>query len=103
MAMDAVIDVVVTPNASQGCIMPFLQFPLRVRLKSSPREGKANIELVKILSRKLSIPQRNFDIIGGKTSRRKRIKISGIDVKNIEAQLRTQKTDAQNAPQKNKS
>ncbi|MDR0727476.1 MAG: DUF167 family protein [Puniceicoccales bacterium] len=88
--MDAIIDVVVTPNASQGCIMPFLQFPLRVRLKSSPHEGRANNELIKILSRKLSVPQRNFDIIAGKTSRRKRIKIIGIDVKTVEARLCTQ-------------
>ncbi|MDR2340828.1 MAG: DUF167 domain-containing protein [Puniceicoccales bacterium] len=85
--MDAIIDVVVTPNASQGRIMPFSQFPLRVRLKSSPREGRANNELIKILSRKLSVPQRNFDIIAGKTSRRKRIKITGIDVKTVEARL----------------
>jgi uncharacterized protein (TIGR00251 family) len=89
--MDAVIDVVVTPNASQGCIMPFSQFPLHVRLKSSPREGRANNELIKILSRKLSIPQRNFDIIAGKTSRQKRIKVFGVDAQTVEAQLRTEK------------
>ncbi|MDR1456693.1 MAG: DUF167 domain-containing protein [Puniceicoccales bacterium] len=88
--MDAIIEVIVTPNASQSCIMPFTQFPLHVRLKASPQEGKANDELIKILSKKLSIPQRNFNIFAGKASRRKRIKIAGTNITNIEIQLRAQ-------------
>ncbi|MDR2677179.1 MAG: DUF167 domain-containing protein [Puniceicoccales bacterium] len=97
--MDAVIDVVVAPNASQSCIMPFSQFPLRVRLKASPREGRANDELIKILSRKLSVPQRNFYIIAGKTSRRKKIKIAGIDVRSVETRLHKQSVRSANTSQ----
>jgi uncharacterized protein (TIGR00251 family) len=87
--VDTIIDVIVTPNASQDCILPFDQFPLHVRLKASPCEGKANNALVKILSRKLSIPQRNFSISSGKTSRKRRIKIIGIDQAPVEVRLRS--------------
>jgi len=44
-------------------------------IKSRPEGGKANAELIKMLSKKLKIPQTCITITRGATSRIKRIKI----------------------------
>lgn len=48
----------------------------KIRIKSAPVEGKANAELIKFLSKELSIPQGSIEIIKGGTSKIKLIKIS---------------------------
>jgi uncharacterized protein YggU (UPF0235/DUF167 family) len=48
---------------------------LKCYLKSAPEQGKANKELIKMLADALSIEQKRINIIGGLTSRTKRIKI----------------------------
>jgi uncharacterized protein YggU (UPF0235/DUF167 family) len=48
---------------------------LKCYLKSAPEKGKANKELIKMLADALSIEQKRITIIGGLTSRTKRIKI----------------------------
>ncbi len=49
------------------------------RVKSAPEDGKANRELVKFLSKTLRVPQDTITIVGGTTSRTKRLKIEGFD------------------------
>ncbi|TET06291.1 DUF167 domain-containing protein [Candidatus Dependentiae bacterium] len=48
---------------------------LKCYLKSAPEKGKANKELIKMLADALSIEQKRISIVGGLTSRTKRIKI----------------------------
>jgi uncharacterized protein YggU (UPF0235/DUF167 family) len=48
---------------------------LKCYLKSAPEQGRANKELIKMLADALSIEQKRISIIGGLTSRTKRIKI----------------------------
>lgn len=47
-----------------------------VHLKSSPIEGKANAELIKLLAKFLKVPQSSIQIKLGHTSRFKRIEIN---------------------------
>lgn len=48
---------------------------LKCFLKSVPEKGKANDELIKILSKKLKIPKDLIEITFGKVSRKKRLRI----------------------------
>ncbi len=48
----------------------------KVAIKAPPLEGKANAELIKFLSEKFEIPQKDIDIIAGKTSVNKLVLIN---------------------------
>jgi len=49
---------------------------LVVNLKSSPHEGKANKELVKVLSDYFSVPKTHIDIVSGLKSKNKIVEIN---------------------------
>lgn len=48
---------------------------IKIRITASPEKGKANQELIKFLSKELSIPKDSISIISGKTDQLKLIKI----------------------------
>ena len=50
---------------------------LKIRVRAIPSEGEANAALGRVLAKALSVPPRDVEIIGGHTSRFKRVKISG--------------------------
>ena len=50
---------------------------LKVRVRAIPSEGEANAALGHVLAKALSVPPRDVEIVGGATSRIKRVKISG--------------------------
>ena len=49
---------------------------IKIRIKAAPEKGKANKELIKFLSKEFSIPKQNIEIISGKTSQLKLLKIT---------------------------
>lgn len=51
---------------------------IKIRLRAVPEKNKANIELIKFLSKELKLPQENISIISGKTERLKLLKIKWI-------------------------
>lgn len=68
----------VSPNASMNQVVFSETEPIPIRLKSAPVDGKANQELIRFLSKRLSIPQKNFIIIQGKSSKNKLLEIEGL-------------------------
>jgi uncharacterized protein (TIGR00251 family) len=50
---------------------------LRVRVAAPPVEGAANDELTRFLARCLGVPARSVEIVGGRTSKTKVIKVAG--------------------------
>lgn len=72
------IDVRVIPHSSR-CFLEWDGETLRIKLTSPPVEGKANSQLIELISKFFSIPKRNISIEGGSFSRNKRIKIEGMD------------------------
>lgn len=48
---------------------------LKIKLKSPAEDGKANEELIQLLSKHLNVPVKKITIIRGKTSRHKLIEI----------------------------
>jgi uncharacterized protein (TIGR00251 family) len=48
---------------------------LKVRVRAPPSDGAANAALGRVLAKAVSVPPRDVEIIGGHTSRIKRVKI----------------------------
>ena len=66
------------PRAGKDAIVGLYDRALKVRLKAPPVEGKANASLVKFLARCLDVARSDVRIVGGHTSRRKRIFVAGL-------------------------
>lgn len=67
-------------NQWRGCI--------EVRLKARAEKGKANKELIQLLSSMFSLPLSDIIIVGGEKSRRKNIKILGLNTEDFTRRLR---------------
>ncbi|MEA2006545.1 MAG: DUF167 domain-containing protein [Patescibacteria group bacterium] len=65
----------VTPNASSRDLEEIAPSQFKVRVCASPEKGKANDELVKILSKYFKVAKRQIEIVGGKTSKEKIVDI----------------------------
>lgn len=50
---------------------------LKARVRAAPSEGEANAALGRLLAKALGVPPRDVTIVGGATSRIKRVKILG--------------------------
>jgi len=83
----AVIAVKVVPRAAQSRVEGWHGDALKVRLAAPPVEGKANAALIALLARTLGVAQGNVDIVGGETSRIKRVRISGLSADEIKTRL----------------
>jgi uncharacterized protein len=68
----------VVPRASRSEIVGELDGAVKIRLASPPVGGAANAELIKLLSKQLSVPKSNISIISGQTSKTKQIRIAGM-------------------------
>ena len=56
---------------------------LKIRLAAPPVEGKANEALITWLSKTLSIPKNQVDLLSGDTGRQKRIQVIGVTVDEV--------------------
>lgn len=74
-------DIKLTPNSSRNAIIGIENGVLKVKTTAVPEKGKANKELIKILSKHLKTAKSNIEIIKGLTDRNKTvlIKDSNID------------------------
>jgi uncharacterized protein (TIGR00251 family) len=64
----------------RGCIM--------VRLKERAEKGKANKELIGLLSSVLKLPSSNITVVKGQKARRKTIKILDLNQKELQSRLK---------------
>ena len=69
----------VVPRASKSEIVGEMDGALKVRIASPPVEDAANEELIKILSKKFGVAKSAIEIMSGQTSKRKQIRIGGIN------------------------
>jgi len=74
--MEKIISVKVTPRAKTASILEDLEGNLKVKLKAPPINGRANIELIELLSNYYQVHKNKIQITKGLTSRQKIIKIS---------------------------
>jgi hypothetical protein len=60
---------------------------IKIKIKAKPIEGNANTALVEFLSKILDINKRDLEIVAGKNSRLKTIRISGIEKRELDLRL----------------
>lgn len=69
------VKVYVKPGSKISGIEGVEEDTLKIKLRAQPHEGAANKELLEILSEILEVPKSKLEIIKGKASRHKIIKI----------------------------
>jgi uncharacterized protein len=69
-------DIVVVPSSGKQMITLDKQGRLKIFLKNAPEKGKANQELIRFLSEKSGLPQKQLTITKGLTDRKKRIAVA---------------------------
>jgi hypothetical protein len=73
-----VLRVKVQPKASRQELTRISETEFKAKLTSAPEKGRANEELLELLSEHLQIPRYRLKIIRGETSRIKLIEVSDI-------------------------
>jgi uncharacterized protein (TIGR00251 family) len=72
------VKIKVEPRSSKSAVVGRYGDALKVKLTSPPAEGKANKELIEVLSRKFGINKKDVEIVLGQTSKNKIVKLHGI-------------------------
>jgi len=72
------IKIKVEPRSSKSGIVGPYGDSLKVKLTSPPVDGKANKELIALLSKELKVRKKNIEIMSGQSSKNKVVKIIGI-------------------------
>ncbi|MFA5354348.1 MAG: DUF167 domain-containing protein [Thermodesulfovibrionales bacterium] len=75
-----IIEVKVDPRSSRKEIAGVMDNMLKVKLTAPPVGGAANEQLIELLSDFFHIRKSNISIIKGETSRRKTVKITGVEL-----------------------
>jgi uncharacterized protein (TIGR00251 family) len=73
--MAVIIELKVIPNSKEHGFLVDKSGVIKCRLKSKPEGGKANEELLRLMSKLTGVPTDCFKILRGATSRNKMIKI----------------------------
>ena len=73
--MALLIEIKVIPSSGRQRFFKDKSGQLKCYLKSAPEKGKANTELINLVSKKLGIPKSKISVPFGATSRKKRLKI----------------------------
>jgi uncharacterized protein len=72
-----IFSVHVVPRASRSKIVGEHNGALRVRIAAAPVDGAANMELIRVLARELELPRKVFEIVSGRSSKLKRVSVTG--------------------------
>jgi uncharacterized protein (TIGR00251 family) len=75
----AVLSVYLTPRSSNSGIGPFEVDTVRVRVTAAAVDGAANAALIRLLAESVRVPKSMIEIVAGKSARRKRLLIRGLD------------------------
>ena len=76
------------PRSSRNEILGEENGVYRVKITEPPVEGRANKALIRLFSEKLGVPKGHVELVSGKTSRLKMIRIRGLSPANIALRLR---------------
>lgn len=60
---------------------------LLIRLAAAPVDGAANAELIDLIARALHVPKRDITIVSGERSRKKRLRIAGMNAEDVVGRL----------------
>jgi len=73
------IQVHIQPRSSRDEIAGLHDGRLKIKISAPPVDGKANERLILFIAKSLGVPKTGVEIIKGRTSRLKTLRVSGID------------------------
>ncbi len=73
---ELVLNIKVEPRSSRSGVTGSYGNALKVKLTSPPVEGRANKELIEVLAKEFGINKRDVEIISGKNSRNKIVRLN---------------------------
>ncbi|MHA7631969.1 DUF167 domain-containing protein [Corallococcus sp. M7] len=79
------LTVLVQPRASRTQVVGEHDGQLKIQLAAPPVDGEANAALVEFIAKTLGVPRRQVTLVAGDTSRRKRLRVEGVDAAAAEA------------------
>ena len=77
------IKIKLLPRSSKSQIMGREGEFYKVKVNSPPVDGEANKELISLIAKRLRISKGSIDIIAGKTSKMKVLRVLGIDAQSV--------------------
>lgn len=77
----------VIPKASKSELVGWENEALKIRLKAVPEKGAANEELIRFIAKTLDLAKSQVKLVAGEKSRQKRLKISGLTLKELYQKL----------------
>ena len=81
------VDIIVVPRASRDTIGPLVGERLKVAVKAPPVDGAANAAVVKAMASALGLARSAVTVVGGPSSKRKRLFLAGVTAKQLLALL----------------
>jgi uncharacterized protein (TIGR00251 family) len=85
--IQAEIKVRVLPRSAENRILRTHEGVFKVKLNAPPVEGRANKALIGFLSKKLGVPKGKVEILTGKRTRLKTVRIQGISLSDVQRRL----------------
>ena len=73
------------PRSSNPGISGTYGDALKIRLSSAPVEGRANAELVRVIAKALGLRKHQVELISGRNSKRKSVRLTGISPESLES------------------
>lgn len=80
--------VLVQPRASRSRVIGEHGGALKIALAAPPVDGAANEALVALLADLCGVPRRQVALVSGQTSRRKVVRVTGVDAARAEAVIK---------------
>lgn len=77
----------VTPGAASSEVTGRVGEAWRVRVAAPPERGRANDELVRLLSQRLGVARSGITLVSGHTARDKLVELRGVDARDVERAL----------------
>jgi len=86
-ASGALLSVHVCPRAARDEVQGLHGDAVKIRLRAPPADDRANAALVEFLAGRLGLPSRQVALVSGRTSRRKRVAVTGAGEAQVRARL----------------
>ena len=83
----SIIAVRVTPRARADAIEGWRDGTLLVRVTAAPVEGRANVAVERLIAATLGVAPSHVAVVGGGSSRMKRVRIAGLDADAVRRKL----------------
>jgi hypothetical protein len=84
---DVVVRVQVHPGAGRTAVDGRHGDALKVRVGAPPAGGRANDAVVGLIAEVLGVPAASVTVVGGATSRSKRVRVSGLSTSDLDRRL----------------